>query len=172
MKRVKPMKRLLLPAILLLAACATQRPPPYQRKSIPPPEPVALPKNVPRPELVLVPGDLVKISVHQQPDLELETKIPDNGLISYPLIGAVQAAGKSSSVLEKTIREKLAADYLQSPSVTVTVKEYVKRKVFIVGGVTKPDGYELASDARMTVLQLVAAAGGFTDKASKDLVQV
>lgn len=166
------MKRLLLPAILLLAACATQRPPPYQRKSIPPPEPVALPKNVPRPELVLVPGDLVKISVHQQPDLELETKIPDNGLISYPLIGAVQAAGKSSSVLEKTIREKLAADYLQSPSVTVTVKEYVKRKVFIVGGVTKPDGYELASDARMTVLQLVAAAGGFTDKASKDLVQV
>lgn len=167
------MRRLLLPVILLLSACATHRPPPpTPPRPIPPPEPLALPKNMPRPELVLVPGDLVRISVHQQPDLELETKIPDNGMISYPLIGAVQAAGKSSSVLEKTIREKLAADYLQSPSVTVTVKEYVKRKVFIVGGVTKPDGYELASDARMTVLQLVAAAGGFTDKASKDLVQV
>jgi protein involved in polysaccharide export with SLBB domain len=52
------------------------------------------------------------------------------------------------------------------------VKEYVKRRVFIVGGVVKPDGYELAPSARMTVLQLVAAAGGLTDRAVKDSVQV
>jgi polysaccharide export outer membrane protein len=131
-----------------------------------------MPRNAPRPELVLVPGDLVRISVHQQPDLDLETRIPDDGRISYPLIGPVQAAGKSGPALEASIRQKLAADYLQSPSVTVTVKEYVKRKVFIVGGVTKPDGYELAPDSRLTVLQLIAAAGGFTDRASKDMVQV
>jgi polysaccharide export outer membrane protein len=165
--------RRLLPAILLLSACTTYRPaPPYRPRPVAEPEPPPVVKNVPRPELVLMPGDLVRISVHQQPDLDLETRIPDNGVISYPLIGPVQAAGKSSPALEQSIRQKLAADYLQSPSVSVTVKEYVKRKVYIVGGVTKPDGYELAPDTRMTVLQLVASAGGFTDRAAKDMVQV
>jgi len=167
--------RRLLPALLLLAASCAHRP-----SSVPPritpvaetPPPPATPKNVPRPELPLVAGDLVRISVFQQPDLDLETRIPDGGLISYPLIGPVQAAGKSSSALEQTIRQKLAEDYLHSPSVTVTVKEFVKRRVFIVGGVTKPDGYEMTHDARLTVLQLVAAAGGFTERASKDIVQV
>jgi polysaccharide export outer membrane protein len=163
----------LLPALLLLAACAP-RPVP----SAPPPRPVVaappapLPKNAPRPDLVLMPGDLVRITVFQQPDLDLETRIPDTGAISYPLIGSVQAAGKSSALLEKTIREKLAADYLQSPSVTVTVREYARRRVFIVGGVAKPDGYEMSHESRMTVLQLVAAAGGFTERASKDVVQL
>jgi polysaccharide export outer membrane protein len=127
---------------------------------------------VPRPELALAAGDLIRISVFQQADLDLETRIPDNGVITYPLIGAVPAAGKSSSALEETIRQRLAADYLQSPSVTVMVKEYVKRRVFIVGGVVKPDGYELLPSARMTVMQLVAAAGGLTDRAVKDSVQV
>jgi len=173
--------RRLLPAILLLATgstlltagCVAHRPVTSPRpRPVIPPDPPPMPKNVPRPELSLVPGDLVRISVHQQPDLDLETRIPDNGFISYPLIGQVQAAGRSSPILEQAIRQKLAAEYLQNPSVTVTVKEYVKRKVFIVGGVTKPDGYELSPESRMTVLQLVAAAGGFTDKASKDLVQV
>ena len=97
------MRRLLLPAILILATgwalltagCAVHRPapPPYRPKPTPP-EPAPIPKNVPRPELLLVPGDLIRISVHQQPDLDLETRIPDNGSISYPLIGPVQASGR------------------------------------------------------------------------------
>ena len=166
--------RYLIPAILLLSACAHRASPPprVQPQAAAQAEPSPIPRNAPRPEPVLVPGDLVRISVHQQPDLDLETRIPVTGTINYPLIGAVQAAGKNSSALEATIRQKLAAEYLQSPSVTVTVREYVRRRVFIVGGVTKPDGYEMSNESRMTVLQLVAAAGGFTERASKDIVQV
>ena len=166
------MKRMLV-VLLLLTACSSR--PPAPRSSVPrsePPAPVSLPPNVPRPELALAAGDLIRISVFQQADLDLETRIPDSGMITYPLIGPVPAAGKSSSALEEIIRQRLAADYLQSPSVTVMVKEYVKRRVFIVGGVVKPDGYELLPSARMTVLQLVAAAGGLTDRAVKDSVQV
>lgn len=166
--------RYLIPAILLLSACAPRRPlpPPAPPSRVVQAEPAPLPKNMPRPDLVLVPGDLIRIAVFQQPDLELETRIPDTGSISYPLIGSVQAAGKNSATLEQTIRQKLAEDFLQSPSVTVTVREYAKRRVFIVGGVVKPDGYEMSHESRLTVLQLVAAAGGFTERASKDIVQV
>jgi polysaccharide biosynthesis/export protein len=167
--------RFLLPAILLLSACAHRPVPPPRvqpQKPAAQAEPPRIPKNAPRPNPVLVPGDLVRISVHQQPDLDLETRIPVGGAINFPLIGPVQAAGKDSSALEQTIRQKLAADYLQSPSVSVTVREYVRRRVFIVGGVAKPDGYEMSNESRMTVLQLVAAAGGFTERASKDIVQV
>jgi polysaccharide export outer membrane protein len=169
------MRRLVPAILLLLAACAQRAVPPPRvqpQKPAAQAEPSPLPKNTPRPELVLVPGDLIRISVFQQPDLDLETRIPVTGTINYPLIGAVQAAGKNSSALEAIIRQKLAADYLQSPSVTITVREYVRRRVFIVGGVAKPDGYEMSNEARMTVLQLVAAAGGFTERASKDIVQV
>jgi polysaccharide export outer membrane protein len=165
-------KRMMV-VLLLLGACSSR--PPAPRSPAPPadpPAPVSLPPNVPRPELALAAGDLIRISVFQQADLDLETRIPDSGVITYPLIGAVPAAGKSSSGLEEIIRQRLAADYLQAPSVTVMVKEYVKRRVFIVGGVVKPDGYELLPSARMTVLQLVAAAGGLTDRAVKDSVQV
>lgn len=163
----------LLWALLLLTACSS--PPPARRPPASPADaadPLPLPINVPRPELTLAPGDLIRISVFQQADLDLETRIPDNGKIAYPLIGAVQAAGRSSSSLEDTIRQKLSADYFQSPSVTVMVKEYVKRRVFIVGGVVKPDGYELAAASRMTVMQLVAAAGGLTERAVKNAVQI
>jgi polysaccharide export outer membrane protein len=168
----------LFPTILLLSACSqagveTRQAPMIQ--AFVPTEaegPVAPAMKGPRPEPTLVSGDLLRITVYRQPDLDLEVRIPESGSISFPLIGAVQAAGRSSSTLEKSICQQLEKDYLKDPSVTVTVREYAKRKVFIVGGVTKPDGYDVSPDSRMTILQLVAAAGGFTDRAYKEYVQV
>ncbi len=171
------MKRL-FPAMLLLAACGgtsrETRQVPVAQPFVPPDVAASTPPAAKgrRPEPVLAPGDLLRITVYRQADLDLEVRIPESGWISYPLIGLVQAVGTSSSALQEGIRRDLAKDYLRNPSVTVTVKEYAKRKVFIVGGVAKPDGYEVAPDSRMTVLQLVAAAGGFTDRAYKEYVQV
>jgi len=166
------------PAVLFLAACSGAGPETRQAPVMqafiptgPGPELASAAKGR-RPEPTLASGDLLRITVYRQPDLDLDVRIPDNGWISFPLIGAVQAVGGSSSVLEQSIRRQLEKDYLKNPSVTVTVREYAKRKVFIVGGVAKPDGYEVAPDSRMTVLQLVAAAGGFTDRAYKEYVQV
>jgi polysaccharide export outer membrane protein len=166
------------PAILLLAACSGAGPETRQdplMQAFVPTEaasPAAPAAKGARPEPALMSGDLLRITVFRQPDLDLEVRVPENGSISFPLIGAVQAAGRSSSALEQNIRQQLDKEYLKNPSVTVTVREYAKRKVFILGGVAKPDGYEVAPDSRMTVLQLVAAAGGFTDRAYKEYVQV
>ncbi len=168
----------LVPAILCLAACGGVGDETPQRplvQAFVPTEAAA--STAPavrgsRPEVTLASGDLLRISVHRQPDLDLEARIPESGSITFPLIGPVQAVGRSSTALEESIRERLDKDYLKNPSVTVTVREYAKRKVFIVGGVAKPDGYEITPESRMTVLRLVATAGGFTDRAYKEYVQV
>jgi polysaccharide export outer membrane protein len=136
------------------------------------PESAAPLKSVPRPDPLLLPGDLLTITVFRQPDLLLEVRIPQDGRITFPLIGAVEAAGRTQADLETTIRTKLEKDYLREASVTVTVKEYAKRRVYIVGGVVKPDGYEVPPNSRVTVLQAIAAAGGFTDRAYKEFVQI
>jgi polysaccharide export outer membrane protein len=170
----------LLPVLVLLASCSS--PPEPVRK--PEGEPVgpafvppatakfSAPANIPAPDPLLVAGDLLHVSVFRQPDLELEVRIPQEGSISYPLIGAVQAAGRTGGTVERTIKERLAKDFLQDPQVTVTVKEYAKRRVFVVGGVTKPGAYEILPHQRLTVLQAVAAAEGFTDRAYKEYVQI
>jgi polysaccharide export outer membrane protein len=178
-------------ALLLLALAAGCADAPDARKSTAPRDPSAVPafmppgsptakgepvvsvRSLPRPDPMLLPGDVLTIIVFRQPDLALpEVRIPQDGRITFPLIGAVDAAGHTQAELESTIRVRLEKDFLREASVTVTVKEYAKRRVYIVGGVTKPDGYEIAPDARMTVLQVVAAAGGFTDRAYKEFVQI
>src|SRR5579864_2861341 len=167
------------PLFLVLAACSGGGGPNFQQPKVVQPfippdfrEHPATTKSGPRPAPLLMPGDLLHISVYRQPDLDLEVRILDTGMITYPLVGAVQAVGKPAAALEETLRQKLQKDFLENPSVTITVKEYAKRRVYVVGGVTKPDGYEIAPDGRMTVFQLVAAAGGFTDRAYKEYVQV
>jgi polysaccharide export outer membrane protein len=177
----RPMKKT-LPLLLLLGACATPENP-SARSSMDPgsvpafvapvgAEHLAPVKSVPRPDPLLLPGDLLTITVFRQPDLHLEVRIPQDGRITFPLIGAVEAAGRTQADLESTIRTRLEKDYLHEASVTVTVKEYAKRRVYVVGGVTKPDGYEVQPNSRITVLQVIAAAGGFTDRAYKEYVQI
>jgi polysaccharide export outer membrane protein len=168
-------------AVVFLSACGTTpdrrplaEPPAAMPSFVPPPqiEPLTPFKSVPRPDPMLLPGDLMFITVFRQQDLDREVRIPQDGKITFPLIGPVQAGGRTQAELEGVIRQKLEADYVRDASVTVTVKEYAKRRVFIVGGVTKPDGYELPPNSRITILQLVAASGGFTDRAYKEYVQI
>jgi polysaccharide export outer membrane protein len=175
-------------ALFILAAAGCADPGDAQnRSSGPPPSPgapafmppgpqgneaVSAIKTLPRPDPLLMAGDLLAITVFRQPDLQLEVRIPQDGRITFPLIGSVEAAGRTQADLETTIRGRLEKDYLREASVTVTVKEYAKRKVYVVGGVVKPDGYEVAPNARITVLQVIAAAGGFTDRAYKEFVQI
>lgn len=121
---------------------------------------------------VLVAGDLLGIAVYNEADLKLDVRIPESGSFSYPLIGSVKAAGMTPTLLEASIRERLAKDYLKDPQVTVTVKEFAPRQVYILGGVAKPNAYALPPSERITLLQLISVAGGITDKAYKEYVQI
>jgi polysaccharide export outer membrane protein len=138
----------------------------------PPAEPAALPKLAPPPPLTLIPGDLLRITVFRQKDLDLDVRVPEGGAFSYPLIGDVPAAGRAMKDVEREIRSRLEEKYLKRAGVTVTVMEYAKRFVYILGGVQKPFGYEFPLARRFTVLQLISTAGGYTDRAQKEYAQL
>ena len=109
------------------------------------------------------PLDVLDVSVFQVPDLSKTVQVSAGGQITLPLIGAVQASGRTVGELEKDIAGKLGAKYLQSPQVSVFVKEYVSQRITVEGAVAKPGIYP--TTGQTTLLQAVALAGGLTEVA-------
>ncbi|HMB56849.1 MAG TPA: polysaccharide biosynthesis/export family protein [Arenimonas sp.] len=104
------------------------------------------------------PQDLIEISVFQVPDLNRTVRVNSVGQISLPLIGIVQAGGKTVQELETEVAKKLNSTYLQSPQVTVFVKEFTSQRVTLEGAVKKPGIYPLTG--KTTLLQAVAMGEG------------
>ena len=112
--------------------------------------------------------DILDISVFKVSDLNRTVQVSESGTINYPLIGDVPAAGRTPTEMEQFLTAKLGAKYLQSPQVTVTVKEYNSQRVTVEGAVKKPGVYPLR--AKTTLLQMVAITDGLTEVAESDLV--
>jgi polysaccharide export outer membrane protein len=93
------------------------------------------------------------------PDLSFdELTVDTSGNLQMPLIGAVRAAGLTSGQLSADIAERLSAEYLRNPQVTVTVTEAASQKITVDGAVTKPGVYEMRGTT--SLLQAVAMAEG------------
>jgi polysaccharide biosynthesis/export protein len=107
--------------------------------------------------------DLLEISVFQVPDLDRTVRINATGFISLPLIGAVAAGGKTVSELEAEIAKRLSEQYLQSPQVSVFVKEFASQRVTVEGAVNNPGIFPITGPT--TLLQIVAISRGFTQLA-------
>jgi polysaccharide export outer membrane protein len=112
----------------------------------------------------LGPNDRVRVIVFGQPTLTGEFTVDGNGVMSYPLIGNIQAGGMTTAELQQTITKKLEPDYLVNPSVSAEV--VTRRPFYVIGEVQKPGNYPYVTD--MTVLNAVAMAGGFTYRARKN----
>ncbi len=110
------------------------------------------------------PMDLLTISVFGAAELNQDLRVNSDGTISMPLIGIVQAGGKTSAELQHAIAAKLAAGYLKNPQVGVFIKEYVSQRVTVEGAVTKSGVYPLTGPT--TLLQVLAVSGGLTEMAN------
>mgnify|MGYP001295791431 CR=1 FL=1 len=108
--------------------------------------------------------DLLEISVFQVDDLDRTVRVNSNGQISLPLIGVVQAGGSTVQELEAMIADKLTQGYLQSPQVSVFVKEFTSQRVTLEGAVQKPGIYPITG--RTSLLQAIAMGGGVSDLAN------
>ena len=120
-------------------------------------------------DYVIGEGDVLAISVWKEADLTKTIPVRFDGKISLPLIGEVQAGGRTPGQLEGDITEKLKS-FINSPVVSVLVQEVKSKNFNILGEVAKPGSYSVA--VAPTVMDAIAAAGGFRDFAKKSGVYV
>jgi len=113
----------------------------------------------------LGPGDLVDVRVYQEPDHSGVWAVSPEGTIDYPLCGKIHLAGLTSGTAADALRECLTR-YLRHPDVSVAIREYNSKKVFVFGEVQKPSTFPV--DGEMSIVQAITLAGGFTKLAAKN----
>lgn len=128
-----------------------------------------IPMAIGGPDYRLGPEDLIDVFVWKEPDLSTTVVIRPDGKISLPLASELEASGKTASELQQEITERLRR-YLKEPIVNVMVKQINSLKISVLGEVRKPDVYRIKN--RVTVLDAIAMAGGFTDLARPNRVVV
>jgi polysaccharide export outer membrane protein len=116
--------------------------------------------------------DLISISVYQEPDLSISTRISDDGTVVLPLLGSVTLGGKSVKEATELVTALYKADYLVSPIVNISVLELTKARFSIMGQVTRPGIYELPAEGTISFVEAIAMAGGYTRVASKSKITV
>lgn len=113
----------------------------------------------------LGPGDVLQVSVWKDEALTKEVLVTPDGYISLPLVGQIKAAGKTVKQVQEELKKGLKK-YVPDSPVTVALRQLNSRKVYVVGKVNNP-GTNLLQ-GKMTVMQALAASGGFTRFADKD----
>jgi polysaccharide export outer membrane protein len=114
------------------------------------------------------PADVLSVVFWRDKDMSADVVVRPDGKISLPLLDEVSAAGLTPEQLRAHLIAA-AAKFVEEPNATVVVKEIHSRKVFITGQVAKPGTFDLVGD--LTVLQLIAMAGGLQEYAdSKSIV--
>ncbi len=111
-------------------------------------------------------GDVLKINTWKEEDLTFkDVRVRNDGKITFPLLDDVQAAGRTTVDLKNEIQEKLS-EFVEAPTVTITLVAAVSQRYYILGEVQEVGEYPLYK--KLTIIQAFALAKGFTEWASKD----
>jgi len=116
----------------------------------------------------LAAGDLIRIHVFGEDDLNMEVRLDATGVINYPFLGKVRVAGLTVDEFQNRLIRGLKDGYLVSPQVNVSIVEH--RPFFIDGEVKNPGGYPYVPG--LTIRKAISLAGGYTDYAAKDAFNV
>ncbi|MCP4313995.1 MAG: polysaccharide export protein [Bacteroidetes bacterium] len=117
----------------------------------------------------LQPGDILEISVWKEPDLQREVLVRPDGGISFPLVGNIQAKNSSIQDVNKKITSRLAK-YIPDPVVTVSLKQMLGNRVYVVGKVLKPG--EFLVNRNVDVMQALSMAGGLNPFAAGNEIMI
>lgn len=122
-------------------------------------------------EYALGAGDVIKVTVFQSPDLSLETRISETGLVTYPLIGQVRLGGLPISQAEKLLADKLRqGNFLKQPQVSILLMTVRGNQASLLGQVARPGRYPL-EQTNTRLSDLLAVAGGIAPGGS-DVITV
>jgi len=129
------------------------------------------PVSVPN-EYRLGPGDVVRISVYQNPDLTLETRIGEAGIVSYPLLGSVRLGGSTVTQGEKAIADGLrSGNFVRQPQVSILVVQVRGNQASVLGQVNRPGRYPIET-VDMRLSDILAVAGGINGLGADTLTLV
>ena len=115
------------------------------------------------------PGDVLDVSVWKEEDLMKQVLVRPDGGMSFPLVGNIQAAGKSVAELQQALTERLAK-YIPDPVVTVATLKLDGNKVYVIGKVARPG--EFQANRYMDVVQALSMAGGMTPYAADNKITI
>ena len=121
-------------------------------------------------------GDVITISVYQDPKLDRQVLIGPTGMISFPLAGQIRAGGLTPDALANVIKSRLRGKFTEEPDVTVSlvankvIEEDLKPKIFITGEVLRPGPFVMRT--KLDLMQAIAVAGGFSPFAAKKRIQL
>ena len=110
--------------------------------------------------------DVIEVRVYREKELSGLYRVGSDGTISYPLVGVVKVAGQTPTELTGNLTKRLKDGFIRDPQVSVFVKEFNSKKVFVLGEVNKPGTFRY--EDRMTIVQAVTLAGGLKTLAAKD----
>lgn len=156
------MKKLAL--IVLLAACSL---PMWSQTNAAQPTPARSATD--DPTYVIGPEDMLGIAVWKEPDFSSTVPVRPDGKISMPLLGDVEASGKTPTQLAEDLTVKLKK-YIDDPRVTVVVTAINSKRIYILGEVNHPGTINMSPN--MTVLQAISAAGGPTAYANTKKISI
>jgi polysaccharide export outer membrane protein len=123
-------------------------------------------------EYRLGPGDVVRVTVYQNPDLTLEARIGEGGVVSYPLLGSVRLGGTTVSQAEKLIADGLrGGNFVKQPQVSILVVQVRGNQASVLGQVNRPGRYPIEV-ADMRLSDILAVAGGINGSGADTLTLV
>lgn len=139
-----------------------------QTPDAPTASPAPPPPAVTAPGTALGPGDLLDISVYGVPELSQKARVNSSGDVYLPLIDYVHLGGMTAEEAQAVIEKRLAdGGFVKSPHVVLMVSESTSSNVSLLGEVVRPGVFTVSGERR--ILDLVSAAGGFTDRASRTI---
>jgi polysaccharide export outer membrane protein len=118
-------------------------------------------------DAAIVPRDLLDVAVFEAAELSRVVRVSDDGMISLPLLGPIQAAGRTPRELEIALQDTLRRTYMRDPRVSVAVKEAAPRPIYVVGEVQQPGAYVPSGQDQLTVLRAIALARGAKSNAAQ-----
>ncbi len=119
------------------------------------------------------PTDVLIIEVANEPKLAAkEFRVAASGEVSYPFIGGVRAAGRTTVEIQEEVKRLLETDYLVNAQVLVQVRDFRKKIVSVFGQVNRPGLIEIPPERKMTAIEAISAAGGLTRLARQSSIQL
>ena len=118
---------------------------------------------------IVLPGDVLRVSVWKEPDLQLDVLVRPDSAFSFPLAGDISTRGLSVVDLQAELSKRLSR-YISNPVVTISVSQVLGNKIYVIGQVNRPG--EFVVNPQVDVMQALSMAGGLTAFAATNDIKI